>query len=60
MCNVDKREPLGELNDAEGVKVKERGRDVPPTVLSEHDRLQSHREAALLLAHLGRYYTNPC
>lgn len=34
--------------------------DVPPTVLSGPDRLPSHREAALLLAHLGRYYTKTC
>lgn len=34
--------------------------DGPPTVLSGPDRLPSHREAALLLAHLERYYTKPC
>lgn len=34
--------------------------DVLPTVLSGPDRLPSHGEAALLLAHLGRYYTKLC
>jgi len=34
--------------------------DVPPTALSGPDRLPSQREAALLSAHLGGYYTRLC
>ncbi len=64
MSSEGKGKPLSKLSVAVGVKVKEGVRidstDVPPTVLSWSDRLSSHREAVLLLAHLPRYYTEPC
>lgn len=48
----------GEPRSREGLRTDRT--DVSPTVLLGPDRLSSHREAAPVSAHLGKYYSESC